>query len=161
MTSPVDNTSCLNVALALGLIVSEVNETQRVLTFSSDPQWVDLKACQTYSEKIRKIQSSNWQMSTDIYKAMQLIVQTCNTVDEIPKALIILSDMQFNCAVSQTGYQATLQTRIQDLFIQKNLPVQSIPVVIYWNLNSAYKNMPVDPYDRGTICLSGFSQSIF
>ena len=68
--------------------------------------------------------------------------------------------MQFDSAQAYTGTEGTLQVRLQQLFTQKGFPIDSIPPVIYWNLNASYKNMPVDPHSKGVICLSGFSQGI-
>jgi hypothetical protein len=86
----------LHVAIALGLIVSEVSETHRVLTFSEHPEWVNLAPCTNFTEKVRKIQNSQWSMNTDFYAAVERLTDGLTDAEQLPSALFVLSDMQFD-----------------------------------------------------------------
>lgn len=164
MTSPVGGkyeanaTTCLDVAVSLGLYLADKNTgpfKDLFLTFSSRPQFQHLKG--TLSQKIRQMEQANWEMSTDLHKAFDEILKVAvsNQVaaTDMPKVLLILSDMQFNCC---RGYDDSAIEMIRRKYEKAGYEA---PSVVFWNLNAA-DNVPVKFDEKGTALVSGFSPSI-
>jgi hypothetical protein len=100
---------------------------------------------------------SNWDMSTDLHKAMEKILSTAVKGNvpqsDMPAMLLILSDMQFNqCA----RYDDTAMQMIERKFADAGY---TVPQIVFWNLNSS-DNVPVKADKSGAALVSGFSPSI-
>ncbi len=151
--------TCLDVALSLGLYCSDKNTgpfKDLFLTFSSQPQLVPLRG--TLSEKMHQMQRSSWAMSTNLNAAFDEILRVAvgNRVEasQMPKILLILSDMQFNSCVDNPNN--TAMGMITDKYQRAGY---ELPKVVFWNLNS-HDNVPVKFNEQGTALVSGFSPSI-
>jgi len=154
------NTSvrCLDVAVGLGLYLADKNKgvfKDTFLTFSSKPELVTLKG--NIVQKVEQMSKSNWEMSTDLHKAMSKIldvaVKGAVPASDMPKMLLILSDMQFNqCA----RFDDTAMQMIERKFADAGY---TVPQIVFWNLNST-SNVPVAADKSGVALVSGFSPSI-
>jgi hypothetical protein len=152
------NVTCLDVAVSLGLYLADKNKGKfkdTFLTFSSDPQLLHLKG--NIIEKMSQMVTSNWQMSTNLHAALDKILYTAATAgvpqEEMPKMLLILSDMQFNSC-----------TRFDDSAMQMIARKYSdagyvMPSIVFWNIN-ANDNVPAKFDESGVALVSGFSPSI-
>jgi hypothetical protein len=150
--------SCLDVAVSLGLYCADKNTgpfKDVFLTFSTSPKFVTVTG--TLSQKVQTMERSNWDMSTNLHAAFDEIlrVSISNNVarEDMPKVLLIMSDMQFNCC---TGYD---DRAIQMIRRKYNDADYEMPAVVFWNIN-AYENVPVRFDEKGTALVSGFSPSI-
>lgn len=150
--------TCLDVAVSLGLYCSDKNTgpfKDVFLTFSNRPQFQTVTG--TLSEKVRKMERSDWEMSTNLHAAfdeiLRVAVQNSVAREDMPKVLLIMSDMQFNCC---TGYD---DRAIQMIRRKYNDADYEMPNVVFWNIN-AYENVPVRFDEKGTALVSGFSPSI-
>jgi hypothetical protein len=160
MTTPVPGSSvrCLDVAVGLGLYLADKNKgvfKDTFLTFSSKPQLVTLKG--NIVEKVDQMSRSNWEMSTNLHAAMDKILSTAvkGNVPEsdMPKMLLILSDMQFNqCA----RFDDSAMEMIERKYAEAGY---TAPQIVFWNLNSS-GNVPVKADKSGAALVSGFSPSI-
>lgn len=150
--------SCLDVAVSLGLYCADKNTgpfKDVFLTFSSSPKFVTVTG--TLSQKVKTMERSNWDMSTNLHAAFDEIlrVSISNNVarEDMPKILLIMSDMQFNCC---TGYD---DRAIQMIRRKYNDADYEMPAVVFWNIN-AHENVPVRFDEKGTALVSGFSPAI-
>lgn len=150
--------TCLDVAVSLGLYCADKNTgpfKDVFLTFSNRPKFQTVTG--TLSQKVRKMERSDWEMSTNLHAAFDEIlrVSISNNVarEDMPKVLLIMSDMQFNCC---TGYD---DRAIQMIRRKYNDADYEMPNVVFWNIN-AYENVPVRFDEKGTALVSGFSPSI-
>lgn len=160
MTTPVPGSSvrCLDVAVGLGLYLADKNKgafKDTFLTFSSRPELVTLKG--NIVQKVDQMSKSNWEMSTDLHKAMEKILSVAVKGNvpqsDMPAMLLILSDMQFNqCA----RYDDTAMQMIERKFTDAGY---TVPQIVFWNLNSS-SNVPVKADKTGAALVSGFSPSI-
>jgi len=160
MTTSVPGSSvrCLDVAVGLGLYLADKNKgvfKDTFLTFSSKPQLVTLKG--NIVEKCDQMSRSNWEMSTDLHAAMNKILSVAvkGNVPEsdMPKMLLILSDMQFNqCA----RFDDSAMEMIERKYAEAGY---TAPQVVFWNLNAS-GNVPVKADKSGAALVSGFSPSI-
>ena len=152
------NVRCLDVAVSLGLYLADKNKgvfKDTFLTFSSKPQLVTLKG--NIVEKCDQMSRSNWEMSTDLHKAMDKILSVAVKenvpASDMPAMLLILSDMQFNqCA----RFDDSAMEMIEHKFAEAGY---TVPQIVFWNLNSS-GNVPVKADKSGAALVSGFSPSI-
>jgi hypothetical protein len=150
--------SCLDVAVSLGLYCSDKNTgpfKDLFLTFSTKPKFVHLTG--TLSQKIKQMNTSNWEMSTNLHGAFEEILRVAKTNDvaakDMPQVLLIMSDMQFNqCTRFDDSAMQMIRRKYKDAGYET-------PQVVFWNLNAA-DNVPVKFDEKGVALVSGFSPSI-
>ena len=154
-----DNLTCMDVAISLGMYISERNEgnfKDAFVTFSNNPQLQYLTG--GLKERLNKLRRSDWGMSTDLEAVFNLILNQAKTYnipqDKMPTKIMILSDMQFNQATRRDlGSQSMIESMYEVAGYKK-------PDIIYWNLNARGTNFPVEFNKNGTALVSGFSPSI-
>jgi len=151
-------TTCLDVAVSLGLYLADKNTGKfkdTFLTFSANPELLHLKG--NIVQKIEQMVGSNWTMNTDLHKAIHKILGVAVAGDvpqsEMPKILLILSDMQFDSCAT---YDDSGIEMIERKYAESGYEV---PKIVFWNLNSN-DNVPVKFDKNGTALVSGFSPSI-
>lgn len=151
--------TCMQVAIALGLYLADKQKNAFegiVATFSARPVLYRLTG--SIIEKMTQISRSQWDMNTDIEALAQQIVTfgKANNIQDkdMPEAVLILSDMQFDQAVH---HKDTAQEMFERTFSTAGY---SVPQIIYWNLNGRYGNAPVQETKFNTALLSGFSPSV-
>ena len=157
----------MEVAISLGILVSEINNpafSDTFITFSSEPEWVSLKGL-TLQEKIKKTRKSKWSMSTNLQKAIEMILDIVisNGLNEIEiPDLMIFSGMQFDraddSALNKTSYET-----IQRLFAEAGIKISGKPYrtprIIFWNLRGT-SGSPVSASTENVQLISGFSPSL-
>ena len=150
--------TCLEVAVSLGLYLADKNKGKfkdTFLTFSGSPELLHLKG--NINQKIDQMVKSKWAMDTNLHKALDKILKTAVDAgvpqEEMPKMLLILSDMQFNACVT---FDDSAMQMIQRKYESAGYEV---PKLVFWNLN-AKDNAPVKFDESGTALVSGFSPAI-
>jgi hypothetical protein len=98
-------------------------------------------------------------MSTNLEAVYDLILDKAVTnnvsEDEMPTKILIISDMEFNQAVSN-GSDTALKM-IQNKYAKSGY---KMPEVIFWNVNGRLGNVPANFKQKGVGLVSGFSPSI-
>jgi hypothetical protein len=173
------------ICTALGILVSEVSGTNKILTFDSDPRWHTFPEGDIFT-KVGSISSQLGQgLSTDFQKAMDLvlddIVKRRVRPEDVPKDLIVFTDMGWDQACSSaqasayTGYSyrhavktAPWQTHIEmirEAFRRKGEDMWGVPFVppriVIWNLRAEYKDFHATADQEGVVMLSGWSPALF
>lgn len=162
------NLTPLDVAVSLGAYIADKQSGAfggLSLSFSDRPSIVDISRKRSLRDKRDAIVNyQNMGMSTNLQAAFTTILQTAvsNRVSqaEMPKFLLILSDMEFNSAVRE-GRSVTELDSAMSMIEKKYAEAGYVrPKVVFWNLASRNNNVPVtvDKYD--TALVSGFSPSI-
>lgn len=151
----------INVAISLGIYFSERNKSEfrnRFITFSSTPTLVKLSDTDTIVEKVRKVFSSDWGMNTDLIKVFNLYLKLAKKCDkeDLPKSIIIISDMEFDQATRSN--KKTAFEKINKMFEEAGI---ERPSLVFWNVNSSGNNVPVTSNQYGTVLISGASPTIF
>jgi hypothetical protein len=152
------NVRCLDVSVSLGLYLADKNKGAfhgTFLTFSEKPELMTLKG--NIVQKADQMIKSTWGMSTNLHAAFDKILSTAvkNSVpnSDMPKMLLILSDMQFNqCVRHDDSAMEMIERKYRDAGYE-------MPAVVFWNLNSS-DNVPVKSDKSGAALVSGFSPSI-
>ena len=95
------NVTCMDVAVSLGLYISERNVgpfKDAFVTFSSNPELQVLSG--NLQERFNQLQTSEWGMSTNVESVFRLILEKAKDSDvfeeEMPTMILIMSDMEFN-----------------------------------------------------------------
>jgi len=163
------NVSCMDVAISLGLYISERNVgpyQDAFITFESNPRLQILKG--SLSDRYRQLSRAPWGGSTDIQKALELILDKAkaNKVaqEDMPTMLMILSDMQFNQCTGgghwgggNTTWNMTAMEMTKKLYEAAGY---DMPKVVFWNLAGRNDNTPVKANETGTALVSGFSPAL-
>lgn len=157
-------------ALGLSIRLSEITHPafkDRVLTFSSEPEWVDLSEEKTLSEKLLKLRSARWGMNTNLYGAMKMILDALiindvhpNEVDNL--VLAIFSDMQIDQAY--TDNRKVLQDKLKQMFELAGLESKyrqpyPVPHILYWNLRKT-SGFPTKTTEPNVTMFSGYNSSL-
>lgn len=123
----------LSAALGLGLYFAERNKGEfhnLFMTFSNRPNFVNIKG-ETLYQKIRNMYKADWDMNTDFEKAFRKIlnmgIRHNIPNEDMPKSLVVISDMQFDSA---TSCDWDFYTTMRDAFHQAGY---DMPNVVFWN----------------------------
>jgi hypothetical protein len=177
----------MNAAIALGCRVAEKSILgKRVMTFSSDPTWINLEHCNTFTEMVHDIYRSNRYagLSTDFYKALGLIL-TAIEENRIPPTevenmvLAVFSDMQIDDNLNQQfgcGYLpnpeekvfirdkwATLHEQIKKQYADVGVRLYGVPLkpphILFWNLRQT-DGFPCLSTEANCSMMSGYDPTI-
>lgn len=170
MTVPVSgNTTALDVANSLAIYTSERNTgvfKNKYITFSNRPQFVEFDGDDTLKEKLETARRHNEISNTNIEAVFDLILYIAvkNNIpkDKMIKNILIISDMEFDSA--QRGFRNDFKILSNSLFesIKYRYAEQGykLPKLIFWNVNSRTKTIPLVENELGVILVSGFSQNV-
>ena len=149
---------CTSVGLAI--YFAERNKgvfKDTFMTFSSKPSLVKLKG-ETLFEKVKCIPAIV--DNTNLEKAFELILKTAVdnqiTQEEMPKALIIISDMQFDQQTDDRDL--TWHNAMKKKFQQAGY---ELPNVVYWNVRDTRESFQTDSRCSNIQIASGQSTAIF
>lgn len=175
------------ICTALGLLVAEVNGTNKILTFDSLPQWHQFPEGDIFA-KVGSISHSLGQgLSTDFQKAMDMVLADVKTrrlrPEEIPKDLIVFTDMGWDqaCGSNESSYSignfnsyrhnvktAPWQTHIEmirESFKRAGEDMWGVPFepprIVVWNLRAEYQDFHATADQEGVVMLSGWSPALF
>jgi hypothetical protein len=150
--------TCMDVAISLGLYISERNIgdfKDAFITFSAQPKLQYLKG--NLNERYNQLGNAEWGMNTNLEAMFELILDKAKKSNlsetEMPTMILILSDMQFDSGVR---YNSNAQTMISK---QYEVNGYKMPKVVYWNIND-YGNKPAQKHQSGVAMVSGFSPSL-
>lgn len=152
-------TTAMDVAVSLGLYLSEKNTNfwfnNMFLTFSGNPQMLHLKG--NIVERCQQMVRSEWGTNTNIQRAMECIVRIARKENvpqsDMPKMLLILSDMQFDASHHWDESALEMTKRLFEHF------GYTMPVIVFWNIADA-GNVPAKAGTAGVAMVSGFSPAI-
>lgn len=128
------------------------------MNFSSHPSYQQIKG-KTLKQILNNIDYSNWNGSTNCKAAFEMILDTAIqyhiSQEDMPKALIIISDMEFDyCG----GENWTFYDRMRNEFARNGY---EIPSIIFWDCESRDDVFHVDKNRKGVILVSGSSAGTF
>lgn len=153
------NLTCLDVCVSLGLYLADKNKgpfKDMFLTFSDTSKLQVLKG--TLIDKLAQLKRSEWSMSTNLHSAFEAILTVAVkgnvSANDMPKKIVIFSDMQFNVCVTNND------SAMQMIERKYTAAGYEIPAVIFWNLNAKAGQSPVSFDKKGTALVSGFSPSL-
>lgn len=162
------NITCMDVAISLGLYISERNEgpfKDAFFTFHSNPKLQYLKG--DLRDRYNQLSNAEWGGSTDLEKTFKVLLEKAKasniSEDEMPTMILILSDMEFNSATGggywnrSSEWNPTAQKMIEKMYADAGY---TMPKIVYWNIQSRNNNNPVQFDKQGTALVSGFNTNI-
>lgn len=169
------NLTCIDVAISLGLYISERNEgpfKDHFITFSNSPRLEHLVG--DIKDRFLQMRRANWSINTNLKAVYTLILDQAVkhkiSHDEMPTQILILSDMEFDEAniehdFSYRGrsvnkhatWNPSSQEMVRTMFADAGY---EMPNIVYWNIQSRGENIPVRFDESGAALISGFSPAI-
>jgi hypothetical protein len=159
----------IDVAISLGLYCAERARgpfAGNYVSFSSRPQLIRTEGVD-FVDKVYRIYRTNLCQNTNIEATFDLLLDTairnrCKQED-LPKSLIVISDMQFDQA--RGAYYGDrhygVRTLMEKIEGKWNQAGYKMPNLVFWNVNAtANPNMPMEMKD-GVSYVSGCSPVIF
>jgi hypothetical protein len=130
-----------------------------MITFSEVPKLVRIHGW-NLQEKLDYMRRAEWGMSTNMEAVFDLLLDTAIRTnarqEEMPSAIYIISDMEFNCAVRDP--HKTVYDNARERFAEYGY---ELPAVIFQNVNSWQMNAPVRANTRGAALCSGAGTASF
>lgn len=149
--------SCRDIAMGLGMYFAEHNTgTYRDLycTFASKPTFNYLTGSSLY-QRAYNLREADWSGSTNLQAVFDNLLQHSlkYPFSDLPKAVIIISDMEFDeASSSQTNFEA-IDTKYKAAGLER-------PTLIFWRVDVKLNQQPVTFDDNGTILINGYSPAI-
>jgi len=165
------------VAISLGMYCAEYNSgpfANHFFTFSNHPDFIKVEGVD-FVDKVNRIAKADWGGSTNIESVfdqmLNLVIKNHIPQEDIPKQVIILSDMEFNncvcggptsfnrwsygrenCVANETLFE-TIEKRWHNAGYE-------MPGITFWNLDARQDNIPMKAEGHVQF-ISGFSQNLF
>lgn len=159
----------LQVCYSLAIYFAERAKGQfnnKAILFSAKPKYLELNQ-KTLRDKLEYLLKYNECSNTDIEATFDLILNTAvrNNLkqEDLPKALLVISDMEFDDATYQGwGYdRKVVDKRLFEVIENKYKKAgYEIPKMIFWNVASRTNTIPVTQHSNGVALVSGFSPNI-
>lgn len=157
-------TTCMEVAISLGLYVAERTEgifKDKFINFDSSPRLMDLSNVKKdLGSRVEYIRRAPWGGSTNLQATFDLILDAAVKhrvpAEQMPTKIMIFSDMQFDQACR--GFSGLRAFEMIDA--KYKAAGYKRPDIIFWNLAGHTGNSPVAFGEEGTAHVSGFSPSL-
>ena len=113
----------------------------------------------TLAQKIGSIDMNDWQNNTNLKAAfehvLEIAVRNHVSADEMPKSLIVISDMEIDyCGDKDWTFYEQMARRFRDNGYQ-------IPNIVFWNVDSRHDVFHADKKRTGVQLVSGMSTAVF
>lgn len=178
MCSPIGSGSSatmLEAASAMSVYCAEHLDgafKNKFITFSRRPQLVDMSGCTTLAEKMNLLEKYDDCSNTNLEATFDLVlyaaIENQLSQKELPKYLLILSDMEFDEARgsyrgwnwNSGDWEVNSRDTLFDTIRKKwDIAGYEMPTLVFWQLNGARTIYPEIDAKNGIIFLSGFSTS--
>lgn len=162
--SNTSNANAIDVANSLAIYCAEHAKgpyQNKYITFSKSPQYVDFSNKSTLYGKMLYAREFNEVANTNIEAVFDLILETAisNNLsqEELPRNVLIISDMEFDVARTRTYNENKLFNIINNKYNDNGY---QMPRLIFWNVCSRTNTIPLKENENGLVLVSGFSQNI-
>lgn len=157
--------SCLDVAVSLGVYISERNVgmfKDYFMTFSESPNLQHLTGdLSSRMSQIKRQVAYNTNIESTFDMLLFTAIRNRLSGADMPTVLLFLSDMEFDSAQAGWNNDSKWNPTVQELAIRKYEDAgYKLPKIVYWNINSVHNNIPVQADTSNTALVSGFSPSI-
>ncbi len=157
--------SPMEVAISLGLYIGERNTgifKDKYITFSENPSFVTVDGKWKLETKVKHIVEKSIIANTNLERVFSLVLDAAVSHDlpksEMPEAIVIISDMQFDSCV-EDGNNPTAYDMITKKYREAGYPV---PKLVFWNVAQRdYGNLPVTQHQYGAVLVGGCKPGMF
>jgi hypothetical protein len=152
----------MQVSISLAIYFAQRNKgffKDHFIEFSTNASLVRVRSSNIV-DAWQELSRANWSMSTNLQAAFDTILDaaTANRLsqEDLPSVLYIISDMEFNQACG-----SNMATNFEVIKRKYRAAGYTMPVVVFWNVDSRNDQSPVSKDENGTVLVSGCSPSIF
>ena len=161
LTTAYGNYSCMDISTGLGAYFSTRNRGDYkdiYCTFADRPEFVRIKSENSIRNIIREMRSTKVGYSTNLQAVFDLILETAKKAhtSELPKVVLIISDMEFNDH-NVNGYRR--KTNFEAIKAKYEKAGLVMPTLVFWRVDVKVPQQPVTMDDSGTILINGYSPS--
>jgi hypothetical protein len=147
-------------AVAMGLIVATLSTgvfRGRFITFSTVPSFQEIDVTADLDVQVGTAHHADWGGSTNLEATFVQILHRAAEhrvpPEDMPTTLFLFTDGQFN---SMTGGRTPFD-RIDQMYAAAGY---KRPLLVYWNLNGGYQNLPAQADTPGVCMLNGFNPKL-
>lgn len=155
-------------AVSLSLVLAQLAEppfNNGFITFSQNPSFVQLDPTKGLAQAVSEMVRADWGMNTDLEAVslkliLPLAVKNKINQEDMIKRIFIFSDMQFDqgCLTNSNPAEwATTHDAISKAYQDAGYQV---PELVYWNLASGLRTVPVTSDKVGVALMNGFSPAL-
>lgn len=152
----------MHAAIGIGLYVAERNTgifKNEFVTFSGNPSFLHVKG-NDLRAKINHIFNAPWGLNTDIEKVFDILLDEALkhnvSEEEMPKNIIIISDMEFDCATYNTD-----KTTFESICSKYKAHGYTVPKIIFWNVSGNSIHTPVLHDTVDTVLIGGYKPGMY
>ena len=151
----------MSAAIGLTILVMSLSSepwNSLCITFHESPELHSVDPNETFLEKLKSLKEMSWGGTTNLNKVFDLILSKGSeqrlTNEQMPKLLIIFTDMEFNSA-----FPGTSMTNFEAAKLQFESKGYKLPAIVFWNLrgNNSLKSTPVSYNEFGAALMAGYS----
>ena len=171
-------------AIGIGWLITRKTHKMmqnRFITFHDDPEWKITNENWSLCQFVSNVRNSPWGGTTNIEKAMNLILDIC-VKEKIPNSIVkelnlcILTDMQWDCVIGSNSWYDksggkkalekgnTIINQSREAFKKAGRSAigeeYELPKIIIWNLRGDINNFAADSSCEGIEMLGGWSQAL-
>ena len=151
-------------AISLGILISlccEGKFNKKIISFSETPTIINLNSVSLF-ECYKQLLKIPVGYNTNFISCSELIINLGKMFsiqdEEMPKKIVVLTDMQFDKITDNPYDLNTTYEHIVKLYKDNNY---TPPKFIFWNLNSDHnETFPINCNVEGTAMISGFSEQL-
>lgn len=134
----------INIAISLGMIAADKAQGPfhgKYISFSSRPQLINVQGVD-FVDKVRRIYETNLCDNTDLEATFDMLLRTAinNRVkqNDLPKSIIVISDMQIDMAYGWSCRDAKGRTRtmMESMREKWARAGYKLPKLVYWNVDA-------------------------
>lgn len=152
------------VSIGLGSYIAKVNKgffKNLIVSFSDEPRMINMEGKDKLIDMVREFRNSdNIGYSTNLIKTFRLILNMAlkDKIDpsQMPEMILLISDMEFNAALSADGYKQTSLDAIRELYEGVGY---TFPKIVFWNVRTT-KTVPCGSNEKGVNYIGGYSKNI-
>ena len=157
----------MEVAIALGIRLAEKSALgKRVMTFSSNPIWVNLEPYPDFVPMVEVVKRAEWGMNTNFEAALNMILDAIIQNKMCPEdvqnmILVVLSDMQMDQgdACDKKVLYEKMEARYESAGMRVHGKPYKPPHILFWNLRST-SGFPSLSLQANCSMMSGFSPAL-
>ena len=127
------------------------------MTFSTNPEYIRVEGSDL-GRKIDNMTNANWDYTTNLlgafYEVLDTAIEHQVPNNQMPKAIVVISDME----IDASGNRGDFLSQVKGQFAQAGY---TMPMLIYWNVNSMKDTVLTSGNQNGVILVSGQSPSVF
>ena len=151
----------MEVSISLAMYIAERNKNEAwkdyFISFSRQPKFHKITGntlrARMKSVELGDVATTNLQAVFDIILTRAVHYHVGQ--EDMPKILLIVSDMEFDAACSSNSF-----TNFETIRIKYEASGYTMPTVVFWNVDSRNTQSPVTIDERGAVLVSGCSPTV-